>query len=245
MGRSTQALLIAAAAVTASCGAVSMNDEAGAKLSELASGTGGTGAPGIISCSTGDPNAIVLRNGAQVPGLVPPTVYAGTTDTYIDKNNPAVNYGSALDLIAKKDKAILLRFDLSSIPPGARLACAMLEWTVQDPSVRTFQAFEMKKPWLPGAATWSSYGPGLSWESPGALGPADSGSGIVAQVFGATRETLRRELSVTLVQAWVDDPSRNHGLIIMNANANDGLNIIPSEFTQPDARPALVVSYPH
>jgi hypothetical protein len=109
-------------------------------------------------------------------------------------------------------------------------------------STQTYQAYELKRPWVESAATWQLYASGSPWEVAGAKGALDRGvqvGSISPAILGKQTFTL----SAPVVQRWIDDPSSNNGIIIANATNNDAFDADSRESTSAGNRPQVTVTY--
>ncbi|HVE85868.1 MAG TPA: DNRLRE domain-containing protein, partial [Myxococcales bacterium] len=186
--------------------------------------------------------------------------YTGARDVSIDVQlygfwDPNTNYnitcaGCNTDLGvdgAPVDIAALIRWDVSAIPAGATVTAAELTFHVTDNS-GAFSIYELRKDFVDGQATWNQARTGVAWELPGAAGPTDRGGlvGTYAPPTGTTPFTYTLSLNATGVialQNWVNVPSTNHGLIIVDTSVSDGASLGSSDDPTPANRPALVVHY--
>ncbi|HXG60257.1 MAG TPA: DNRLRE domain-containing protein [Planctomycetota bacterium] len=187
-------------------------------------------------------------------GLYPSSSYAGTRDTYISASNTTTNYGASTALLVDgddpngtgRDKAILIKWDLSSIPPGSRVQSASITFDVLNPSSQSYEIYRAGKPWVEGEATWNVYRTGSSWEVPGAKGSGDRGTTVRGKLTGTSTGLQTMALNadgVALIQQWVDNPSSNFGFIIANASNTDGIDLSSREIGTASRRPKLAVTY--
>ncbi len=139
----------------------------------------------------------------------------------------------------------LLRFDLSEIPAGSTIAGASLDlWCNMSPAGTTsgdFNLHRLTADWgeagsdagFPGGdgddadvgdATWIDrfFAQGMPWGTPG--GDFDASSSAFAFVGGCIPNaplnvTFSSPEMVADIQAWMDDPSSNHGWILIGDEA--------------------------
>ena len=174
-----------------------------------------------------------------------------TADTYMLQNAPKKNYGTATSLGVGgdepagtgKDKYTLLKWNLPTIPAGSKISSASVTLNVADPSAQTYQAYELKRPWVESAATWQLYAAAKSWQIAGAKGSLDRGATEVGTVSPSATGKQTFALSPAVVQSWVDNPSSNNGIIIANATNADGFTFSSRESTTSSLRPQLNVTY--
>jgi len=174
-----------------------------------------------------------------------------TADTYILENIPKKNYGTANPLGVNgdqpagsgRDKSTLLKWDLSTIPAGSKISSASVTLNVTDNSTETYQAYELKRPWVESAATWPLYAAANPWQIAGAKGSLDRGATVVGTVSPSTTGKQTFALSPAVVQSWVDNAASNNGIIIANATNTDGFDFSSREATRGNLGPQLNVTY--
>jgi len=181
-------------------------------------------------------------------GVWPTSSYSGTRDTYLDRNAPSTNYGSSATLWVEGDtgRPALLRWKNFTVPAGSTVKSATITLNVTDPTSGTYNLYALKRDWWEGYATWNSYGPGYSWEVPGATGTSDRGTTVVGTVTAPATGQVTITLNaagIALVQAWVNSPSTNNGIIIDNPTVTDGLAFASREAATASNRPKLTVTY--
>jgi hypothetical protein len=190
---------------------------------------------------------------AYQDGVAPTAAYAGTRDTYLAQARPATNFGTAAtlrvdgeELGGGEDLAALLRWDLTDIPPGSTVLAASLTVNVTNPSWDPYGIFEVKRDWSETGATWTLAAPGTPWEVPGARGSLDRGATLLATLTlpSTGLQTIPLNASgVALVQAWVNAPATNYGILLSDPNSPDGLAFDARQATTPTLRPKLTVTY--
>jgi hypothetical protein len=189
----------------------------------------------------GTPTAYaVFQDGQKLDGVT----YSGTSDARIDGVTPTTNLGGDAVCAIKggnQPRSCLLRWDLSSLPSTARILGACVELTIDDPSVRSFDAFELERAWSETDTTWNSASSESSWDRPGAQARTDRGRNVVAQIPQHSAGSITIPLAVPLVQKWVTTPAENNGVVFANAAAHDGIWLSSSESTLRSDRPALRV----
>ncbi len=190
----------------------------------------------------GSSNSAAKALGCPVSGVHSVTLQgaAVVSDARIESVHRTQNFGADPDLIVKSNVATLLRWDLQSVPTNAKIKGACLVLTVQDPSVRTFDAYEVLRPWTAIGATWNSAALGSAWRRPGASHATDRGSNSVANFQRSSVGPFATPISTELVQRWVSDAASNNGIAITNRAAHDGISFTSSEAA---VSPALMVFY--
>ncbi|MHA2132128.1 MAG: DNRLRE domain-containing protein, partial [Promethearchaeota archaeon] len=145
--------------------------------------------------------------------------------------SPNTNYGSGNQLSAdgSPQESTLLFWDLTSIPVGSNIQSAVITLNVTGKSSDEYEFYPMQRTWIESEATWDEYAIGQSWEISGADGTADRSSMVMGSITAPATGNYTISLNtagVAVVQSWVDDPSSNYGIIIMDyINASDGLDI--------------------
>ena len=175
--------------------------------------------------------------------------YAGTTDTRLRLSAPNTNVGTNTTLFVEGShpSSVLLRWDISTIPPGSVVTAAAITLTITtDPSVNQYEVYEVKRPWVESEATWNSASAGVAWGQPGVLDPTDRGSAVLGYVFGPAVGDATMQLNsdgLAALQSWIDNPSSNHGFVIQNyTTATDSLAFRSSE-SATATRPKLEVTF--
>ncbi|HYF00862.1 MAG TPA: DNRLRE domain-containing protein [Planctomycetota bacterium] len=179
-------------------------------------------------------------------GVYPTADYRGTADATLAEASPdkAKGRSPALDIDGDnpgrsgKDTVALLRWDLTSVSPGTRIASAEMVLRVQDSTKSTYLVYALVRPWSEAEATWNRASSGQAWEGPGARGAADRRPAPVGRLVKASG-TVRIALEGALVQEWIDHPSTNHGVMLAGPDATDGLLLRSREWSVASERPML------
>ncbi|MEM4723452.1 MAG: DNRLRE domain-containing protein [Candidatus Hadarchaeum sp.] len=166
-----------------------------------------------IPCAgTPEPGAVLVVLQQGIDG------YMGTTDTTLHEDFPHSNFGNVwyLRVGFEHEDSALIRFDLSSIPPGSRIVCAVLSlyaerWTGAPFELRV-GAYNVKRPWVDMEATWLWARSGIPWQTPGCNGPDDREQIPEAEV--TIRHIFRwYDFNLTrLVDGWVNGWLPNYGV---------------------------------
>ncbi len=200
---------------------------------------------------------LLEEESAPAPEPETPTSAATTkvidadADTSIAKNVPTWS-GDTTQLYATADSAApsqtLLWFDLSDdIPQGAAIDSAALYLTSTDPH-GTDGAFALHQilvnlNWTEGGFSWNAANNGLEADGMELGSTAVDHSEQATTIPGVAGSSDRKTWDVTaLVQTWVDDSSRNHGMAIL-APAPDREIFCSSEHLSASVRPKLVVTW--
>ncbi len=181
-------------------------------------------------------------------GILPDSAYAGTRDTRINSLDPIANYGSTktLRLDGSPDGAALLKWDLSGVAPGSTVEAVSLSVHVDNASGDTFEIYKLKRDWVEAGATWNESSPGIGWEIPGVNGASDRGSTVLGTLDASATgpaTVLFNVAGVAVVQAWIDNPASNFGIILQNyETATDRLDLDSRNVAAAANRPRLDVT---
>jgi poly(3-hydroxybutyrate) depolymerase len=196
--------------------------------------------------SASSPVTVTFRNG--VSG------YTGTTDVTISQNTPTTNVGSASTLTADgddpggtgKDRAALIRWDVSSIPVGSTIQSATVVLRITNTTSHTYSMHSLLRPWIESSATWQGASTGVNWQTAGAQGVNDRDATALVSFSAAALGTKSIPLDaagIAKLQGWVNDPATNAGFVIASATSSDGVVFSSSEAATASHRPGLTVSY--
>jgi hypothetical protein len=181
-------------------------------------------------------------------GLFPNVTYAGTTDTKIASKNAATNYGTAqtFDVDGDPDVAALLRWDVSAIPTGSIIVSAAIELNITGSTKNNYEVYALQRAWDEISATWQHALTGQNWGTAGATGGPDRSStvlGTLGPVSTGTQQIQLNAAGIAAVQAWINDPSSNFGIILQDYAATDGVDFRSSETGTASQRPKLIINY--
>ena len=207
------------------------------------------GATGTVTetVTVSDPNAVTV---SFQDGSEPTAGYSGARDTKIRENAPGTFFGSdpTLEVDGNSDKAVLLKWDLSSLPAGGTVQSAEITIEVSDNSDDTYEVYEVKRDWEEGETNWQQFRSGELWQTDGASGSLDRGSdelGNLAATSTGTNVITLNETAEALIQRWIDQPSSNYGLILQDYDdaKTNGVDFASREATNVSHRPKLTVTY--
>jgi hypothetical protein len=178
-----------------------------------------------------------------------------TVDTYLDAANPTFNYGAAITARVDADpsRVALLRFDISSVAPGATVTAAFLSLTTAADALEqgSVQVFEVTENWAEGdavgaaaPANWTQRTSNNDWTTAGA-GSGSRATTAMSEFVPSTAATRYPvALPIDLVQRWVADPSSNRGVVLVAIDAaTHGVDFESSESAATAARPTLSISF--
>ncbi len=195
-----------------------------------------------VSSST-DPITISFQD-----GLFPTISYQGTRDTKLNTGAKNTNYGTAttLDLDGDPDVSDLLFWDTSAIPAGSVIESVTIQLNVTNTSSQAYELYVMQRAWDELTATWNQASSGNAWATAGALGIADRSSAAVGSITASSlglNQIVLNSGGIAAVQAWIDNPAENRGLIIQDYGNSNGADVSSSEASAAAQRPKLVVTY--
>jgi hypothetical protein len=202
----------------------------------------------IVVESTAPPATGAAVTVAFQDGVYPLGGYSGARDAKIRSGNKNTNYGDSatLEVDGSPGAASLLGWDLRAIPEGSTVLSAAIELYVTNQSWHDYDILALDRAWQEYGATWNSTGAGDAWSAPGAGGPADRGGaslGVIAARTIGPIVTAFNAAGLAAVQQWVDDPGANHGVVVQNYIASDGMDFRSRETGVAAQRPKLVVTY--
>jgi len=174
--------------------------------------------------------------------------YIGVEDTYIARyDSPPANHedDNHLALKAQDEKAALLWFDVSWLPPEATVETAFLKaqtWTGSG----TLQvgAYRVLRAWEPKEVTWVEAAAGQPWSAPGCngVGTDREGTPSAVQVLSAP-ETLYSWDVTRFVRDWVLRPEANHGVVLKSFDGGTVQYLLRASETGGTSGPRLEVRY--
>jgi len=177
--------------------------------------------------------------------------YTGCADTRISEENPHANFGDQWLVLGMKGRAaILMRFDVSSIPAHAFIQEATLSLHVSNFGQRREEpiiaaTFPVTRTWEEMQATWYKATDLDDWGLPGCNDTSSDRSPTPTD-SQAIHEIGWYHWDVTsALQRWVQDPASNKGLLIKQTNTAVGgeYDMRSSEFAGLEMRPYLTVKY--
>jgi len=167
------------------------------------------------------------------PGVTP------SDDTFIRASGPTSNFGTLPEIEVRPDSGAnrrgLVRFDVSSIPPGSTVTQAKLYLYEKDQKLdQITYLYRLISPWSEDSVTWND-----PWITAG--GDFDSSRAYASFLPNQTSCMLEIDLT-TLVQEWVDGVP-NYGFMLYSTGPNHILRYSSKENTALEEHPKLDIIY--
>jgi hypothetical protein len=186
--------------------------------------------------------------------------YSGvTTDTYVGSLTSGNNHGGEQVWHVSGDgsgEVGLLKFDVSAIPPTAKVLFAQVVVNTVGGSSdygagNYIQIFKVLESWTEGnllntagVANWTTRNTSQAWTTTGCGAPGSRDPTVLAQFVADTLDTeWWTDLPPSLVQGWVSNPPTNFGMAFFLTDLADYGYFASSENTTTSVRPMLVVTY--
>lgn len=195
--------------------------------------------------------------------------YMHATHKVGDRNTDFVNYGTTENLAVGnygQEKRALIRFDLSKLPKKAVVGEAALQmylygWAGRGNGSATFEVYEVLKPWaegrgngsrwvkqpvLPNEASWKCGRHPARWSKPGCGGPGEDRSASPMSTASVNRKIklwVTFKLDPKLVNRWIADPAKNHGVLLAVMKGGRHADFRSSNFEDAGMRPRLVLGF--
>jgi len=196
----------------------------------------------------------VLMEQSFQDGIAPTPSYAGTRDAEIREASATTNVGSATSINVDGDEPAntgtdsygLLQWDISAIPAAAIVEAAEIVLQISNVSTGSYGCYGLERSWTESQVTWNLAATGTAWATAGARASSDRNSTALCTVSAGSLGSLTIPLNsagIARVQAWVNNPASNRGLILASTSTTDGIDFDSSESTTTIARPRLNVIY--
>ena len=187
-------------------------------------------------------------------GILPGANYLGTVDSYLSENSATTNFGNSIDLQADgddpngtgRDLAILLRWDLNTVPPGAVIQSASINVNVLNPSTNSYPLYQMLSDWLETEVSWNQAQVGQAWAVVGAQGTGDRDTTVLGNLTAGSVGSQSIDLNtdaLNVIQNWVDGNAPNYGFIIASSTSTDGADLSSRNSATASLRPRLDLTY--
>jgi hypothetical protein len=183
-------------------------------------------------------------------GVLPLSTYSGAADATVSEAAPSANNGAGdactVSGASGTDLSCLMKMDVSRIPVGSIVQSANLKFYITNKSGVSYQVYPLKQGWSETAATWKNRTSTALWQTAGAKGANDRGTAswgnFIAPAVGSYSLSVNAA-GVAGVQAWINNPAVNQGLIIANASNTDILAFSSKEAATSANRPKWTVTY--
>ena len=206
--------------------------------------------------STNQPTTVTLQQGVNG--------YSGTTDVAITNQYAEYTGGNGSTSYTDPQSGVfqtggtngysietLIRFTDLGIPANANVSAAAMTLNVDTWSSNpTIRGYYVAAPWSvqPGNDLgWLRRGTGQNWNTPGALGQGTDviagKSFVLSGIQGNGAQFVTVNLDPAVVQSWINNPSANNGVILVNETTGAIVRINTSEQTNAAIRPKLSLTY--
>ncbi len=185
-------------------------------------------------------------------GVYPAQSYSAVSDTFLSSYRPMTPWGSDDGMRSSgRDGGTerpLLRFDLEGhIPANSNIVSARLSlyaWSRRTLYGMRVSAFGVQRPWDVGAATWNSATALQAWAVPGCdgVGSDREGNAVDSRFVYFTNQFYDWNIT-RLVQAWVNDPGTNNGVLLIGRDVDQEVRFRASEWRVSEQRPRLEIFY--
>ncbi|WP_254508368.1 Calx-beta domain-containing protein [Anatilimnocola floriformis] len=190
--------------------------------------------------------------------------YTGTTDVSITNQYAQFTGGNGSTSVTDPQGGVyqisgtngysietLIRFANLGIPTNANVSAATLTLSVDTFSNNpTIRGYYLAAPWSVDPGTdlgWVHRGTGQNWNTPGALGQGTDvlagKSFVLSGIQGTGTQAVTINLDPAVVQGWINNPSSNNGILLVNETTGAVVRINMSEQTNAALRPKLGVTY--
>lgn len=178
--------------------------------------------------------------------------YTGATDTTLNADSPASNFGSSPTLELWHDRlgnkrAALVKFNVDALPAAAEIVSAQMvlyPLSLQDGDELKVSAMQPSAQWDENVATWNS----PDGQSPWPSDSATTDPSLDNEFIRVTQRPIGFE-ATQQVQAWLADPGSNRGLALRAATRYDQnwaytrLEFASADHPDVALHPELVVYY--
>jgi hypothetical protein len=175
----------------------------------------GTDAPGAPDAAIdAPPGILVITIGTEKSQL---------RDTEIASYDPGVNFGGDDHFSIDTPEVGLLWFDLAGVPAGLTVDKATLRLATRDDADEaggTVLVYRVLEAWTEAEVTWMARTAGALWTTPGAGTPSREATKLAELQPNKEFASFDVTLPPSLVEAWLADPAKNHGLALVRGTSN-------------------------
>ncbi|MGD9637261.1 MAG: DNRLRE domain-containing protein, partial [Pirellulales bacterium] len=174
--------------------------------------------------------------------------YDGARDTKLNGGSTNSNYAtnSTLDLDGSPDIAPLFYWDITAIPVGSVIESVSIQFNVTNTSSHAYPLYAMERAWDEFSATWNQAANGIPWAAAGAQGTGDHATEAIASILASNKglnTVSLNDAGIAAVQAWVDNPAANYGVIFQDYSNSNGADLSSDNASSATQRPKLIISY--
>lgn len=171
--------------------------------------------------------ATLCLSTVSLPAAALPITLAPVADTHIDSAAPDANFSGDPTIFVRRETQThgLLHFDLFSLAGQGVAGDGVLSLFLEsglatEPGTRVIELYAVSIDWDSGSVTYNNFGaaPGLDIGSDTAAVPLD----VVDVPYSGGTDIGWFDWTVpgSLLNAWIADPSSNHGLLLRNSDGN-------------------------
>lgn len=179
-------------------------------------------------------------------------------DNYLRSDSPTTNNGTLAFLFFGEDTGSaaiyrpIIKFDLSSIPSGAHLLTATLNFWIRNvpAATRTLRVFRINVSWTEAGSTWNSRNGTNNWTTAGAGAAADAETIDIGRASVSSGAAQHDKTAITLDHSKIEEmitggSFTNNGFKLQfDTESNDtGAFYSSDEATFTAERPQLVITY--
>jgi len=170
---------------------------------------------------------------SPTPGSASCNVFADQ-DSWLKEAAPSESHGSDPKLAnhgsSGDQQRSVVRFDLSSFPPGSSIASAVLLMSVRDSesAPQPITIHRITDAWVEGGVNWSNTA-------------VDFDATVYGSILPDATDPVAEDLT-TLVEEWVGGTHANHGVMFLSSNPGDLVEFASREYSNSSDRPCMIVS---
>jgi hypothetical protein len=190
--------------------------------------------------------------------------YTGTTDVNISNQYAQFTSGNGTTTLNGSQMGVyqvtgtpgytmesLIRFANLGIPTSAVVSAASITlnfytWDSGD----TIRGYYVQSAWNGAAGSsigWLHRGTGQDWTTPGALGQGTDviagKSFVISNLTASGSQTRTFTLDPSVVQSWINNPSADQGILLVNETTGKVVQVSASEISTVANRPKLSITY--
>jgi hypothetical protein len=143
-------------------------------------------------------------------------------DTEVASYAPGSNFGGDDHFSIDTPEVGLLWFDLSDVPGGRTVVSATLRLVTSDDADEaggTVRLYRLLEAWNEAEVTWMARTAAAPWAAPGAGPPSREATPVAELKPNKTFASFDVALPPSLVQAWLAEPAKNHGLALVRGTS--------------------------